>query len=52
MDMLLKIAIWNASGLAQQSIEVQAFIQFQDIDIMLISETLKKIHQYKKLYCV
>lgn len=35
----LKIAVWNANGLSQHKLEVQAFLRDQQIDIMLISET-------------
>lgn len=36
---LLKIALWNANGLSQHKLEVQAFLKEQNIDIMLVSET-------------
>ena len=42
----LKVAIWNANGLAQKSLEVKTFIKNENIDIMLISET----HFTKKNY--
>ena len=35
----LRIAVWNANGLAQHILELVAFIADQKIDIMLISET-------------
>lgn len=35
----LKIALWNANGLAQHKAEVQAFLTEHNIDIMLITET-------------
>lgn len=35
----LKIALWNANGLASHSQEIQNFILTQNIDIMLISES-------------
>lgn len=34
-----KIAIWNANGLAQHSLELNNFIKSHDLDIVLISET-------------
>ena len=37
--MQLKIALWNANGLAQHTEEVKTYIQNQQVDIMLISET-------------
>ena len=43
----LKVAIWNANGLAQRSLEVKTFIKNESIDIMLISETH---FTQKKLY--
>lgn len=36
---LLRLAVWNANGLQKHKNEVQAFLQDQNIDIMLISET-------------
>jgi len=35
----LKLAIWNANGLAQHKLEVQNFLIDFNIDIMLVSET-------------
>lgn len=35
----LKIAVWNANGLSQHKLEVQAFLNEQNIDVMLVSET-------------
>lgn len=49
MGTQLKIAIWNANGLAQHSTEVQTFIQYQKIDIMLISETHFTRKSYMKI---
>lgn len=39
MESALKIALWNANGLAQHSQELKLFIQNHDLDILLISET-------------
>ena len=35
----LRICYWNANGLSQHKYEVQQFLQMQDIDVLLISET-------------
>jgi len=35
----LKVATWNANGLANHSQAVKAFMLSQDIDILLVSET-------------
>ena len=35
----LKIVVWNANGISQRKNEVQAFLIYHKIDIMLISET-------------
>jgi len=39
MEWKLKLATWNANGLAKHSLEVKAFILSQDSDILLVSET-------------
>jgi exonuclease III len=39
MAEFLRIAQWNASGLAQHKDEMLLFLQHNKIDIMLISET-------------
>lgn len=39
MAYALRIALWNANGLAQHSQELKTFIHLHNIDIMLISET-------------
>lgn len=46
---ILKIAIWNANGLAQHKAEVQAFLTEHNIDIMLISETRFTKNNYFKI---
>jgi len=43
----LKIATWNANGLAKHSQEIKTFIFNQNIDILLVSET----HFTNKSYC-
>jgi len=43
----LKIATWNANGLAKYSQEIKTFIFSQNIDILLVSET----HFTNKNYC-
>lgn len=35
----LRVALWNANGLAQHCQEVKTFIQLQKLDVLLISET-------------
>ena len=35
----LKICLWNANGLSQHKLEVEKFLNEENIDIMLISET-------------
>lgn len=48
----LKIAVWNANGLANHSQELKSFLINNEIDIMLVSEThftnktYMKIHNY------
>lgn len=39
MSEILKIAIWNANGLCQHTQELQTFLNINNIDVMLISET-------------
>jgi len=39
MAKFLRIAQWNANGLAQHKDEVQLFLQHNKIDILLVSET-------------
>ena len=47
--MQLKIALWNANGLAQHTEEVKTYIQNQQVDIMLISETHFTKRSYFKI---
>lgn len=49
MNILLKIALWNANGLAQHSQEVQLFINNHKIDVLLISETHFTDRSYLKI---
>ena len=49
MSKKLKIALWNANGLAQRSLELKTFIINQDIDIMLVSETHFTRKNYMKI---
>ena len=37
--MSLKIVTWNANGLSQHTLEIQAYLKSEDIDILLVSET-------------
>ena len=46
--MQLKIVLWNANGLAQHTEEVKNYIQNQQVDIMLISETHFTARSYFK----
>lgn len=39
MASILKIAFWNANGLALHSLELKEFILSHKLDIILISET-------------
>lgn len=43
------ISIWNANGLAQRTLELKTFIEMNDIDIMLISETHFTSKNYLKI---
>ena len=47
--MQLKIVLWNANGLAQHTVEVKAYLQTQNVDIMLISETHFTTRSYIKI---
>ena len=47
--MQLKIALWNANGLAKHTEEVKTYIQNQQVDIMLIPETHFTIRRYFKI---
>lgn len=49
MDNTLKIAIWNANGLAQHSLEVKQFLSINNIDIMMISESRFTNKTYMKI---
>lgn len=35
----IKKVIWNDNGLSQHTLEVKAFLEFNKIDILLVSET-------------
>ena len=53
----MRIALWNANGLAQHKFELELFLKQQQIDMMLISEThftdknYLKIHGYNTRLC-
>jgi hypothetical protein len=49
MNILLRIALWNANGLAQHRQEVQLFITQHKLDILLISETHFTDNNYFKI---
>jgi hypothetical protein len=42
MAKFLQLALWNANSLTQHIEELKAFISIDNIDVVLISETLKK----------
>ena len=42
-----KITLWNANGLSQHKLQVQAYLNIAKIDILLISET----HFTNRSYC-
>ena len=46
----LIISIWNANGLASKSQELKTFLNNENIDIMLISETHFTNKSYLKIY--
>jgi len=46
--MQLKIALWNANGLAQHTEEVKNYIQNQQVDIMLVVKGPGLAHIIKK----
>jgi hypothetical protein len=39
MNIVLTIALWNANGLTQHSQEIQLFVNYHKLDVLLISET-------------
>ena len=45
----IKIVVWNANGLAQHRQEVELFLNTQEIDIMLVSETRFTERNYFKI---
>ena len=47
--MQLKLVLWNANGLAQHTEEVTNYVQNQQVDIMLISETHFTTRSYFKI---
>ena len=46
----MRIALWNANGLAQHKFELELFLKQQQIDIMLISETHFTDKNYLKIH--
>jgi len=56
MPALLRVVLWNANGLLNHKLELQAFLDMHKIDIALISEThftsrtVFKIPHYTTLY--
>lgn len=49
MPSTLKIAVWNANGLCRHAQEIKTFLNLQNIDIMLISETHFTSKSYLKI---
>jgi hypothetical protein len=49
MAEFLRIALWNANGLAQHKYEIQLFLQQNKIDILLISGTHFTVKSYFKI---
>lgn len=49
MAKFIKIAVWNANGLAQHTNHIKMFLLKQNIDIMLISETHFTKNSYMKI---
>jgi len=45
----LKIFVWNANGLAQHTEEIKHYLQNQQMDIVLISETHFTTRSYLKI---
>ena len=46
----MRIALWNANGLAQHKFELELFLNQQQIDVMLISETHFTDKNYLKIH--
>ena len=46
----MRIALWNANGLAQYKFELELFLKQQQIDVMLISETHFTDKNYLKIH--
>ena len=46
----MRIALWNANGLAQHKFELELFLTQQQIDVMLISETHFTDKNYLKIH--
>ena len=46
----MRIALWNANGLAQHKSELELFLKQQQIDVMLISETHFTDKNYLKIH--
>ena len=47
--MQLKVVLWNANRLAQHTEEVKTYIQTQNVDVMLISDTHFTKRSYVKI---
>ena len=46
----MRIALWNANGLAQHKFELELFLKQQQIDVLLISETHFTDKNYLKIH--
>ena len=46
----MRIALWNANGLAQHKFELELFLTQQQVDVMLISETHFTDKNYLKIH--
>ncbi len=45
----LKLCIWNANGLAQHKLELHKFLNINEIDIIMVSETRFTTKNYFKI---
>ena len=52
VSLTINIALWNANGLSQHTLEVETFLRSNNIDVLLISEThfTQKHHFFIKGY--
>ena len=50
MDNIVRIALWNANGLAHHKQEIEFFLNLKKIDILLISEAHLTSKDYFNIY--